>query len=232
MPPDIPANIRAVRARLAAACRAAERPAESVRMVAVAKTFSAECVRAASAAGCRDIGENYLQEARAKMTTLADLPIEWHFVGVPQANKAAAVARLFEWAHGVDSLRVAEKMSAARGDAGKPPLNVFLQVNISREPAKGGFAPEEAAAAAAAIARLPNLRPRGLTAIPAPNPQTRRADFRATAKLRTEIAAALGEGFGDLSMGMSADLEEAILEGATFVRLGEAVFGKREKKGE
>ena len=227
---DIPANVCAVRERLAAACRAAGRPMESVRLVAVAKTFSAEHIRAAFVAGCQDIGENYLQEARAKMADLSDLPIEWHFVGVPQANKAAAVARLFEWAHGVDSARVAEKMAAARGSAGKPPLNVFLQVNISREPGKGGVAPEEAREAAAAVARLPNLRLRGLTAVPAPNPETRRADFRATAKLRAEIASALGEGFGDLSMGMSGDLEEAVLEGATFVRLGEAVFGKREKK--
>ena len=206
-------------------------------MVAVAKTFSAEHIRAAFVAGCRDVGENYLQEARAKMADLTDLPIEWHFVGVPQANKAAAVARLFEWAHGVDSARVAEKMAAARGSAGKPPLNVFLQVNISREPGKGGVAPEEAREAAVAVARLPNLRLRGLTAVPAPNPETRRADFRKTAELRTTIAAALkaaggeaGREFGDLSMGMSGDLEEAVLEGATFVRLGEAVFGKREKK--
>ena len=225
----ISANVRAANARLSAACRAAGRPVDAVRLVAVAKTFPAGFAREAFAAGCRDIGENYLQEAQAKMAELQDLPIEWHFVGIPQARKAAAVARLFDWAHGVDEVRVAEKMSAARGETDKPPLNVFLQVNISREATKGGIAPEDAKAAAMEIRRLPHLHLRGLTAIPAPDAETRRAAFRAAAALRAEIAADLGE-FEDLSMGMSADLEEAILEGATFVRLGQAIFGQREKK--
>ena len=229
--PAISENIDAVRARLSAACRAAGRPADSARLVAVAKTFPAEFVRAAFAAGCRDIGENYLQEARAKMAALADLPLEWHFVGVPQARKAGAIARIFDWAHGVDSARIAQKMSAARGETNRPPLNVFLQVNISREATKGGVAPEDAAATAAEIFALPHLHLRGLTAIPAPDATTRRAAFRAAAALRAEIAAAGNAGaFGDLSMGMSADLEDAILEGATFVRLGQAIFGEREKK--
>ena len=122
----ISANVRAANARLSAACRAAGRPADAVRLVAVAKTFPAGFAREAFAAGCRDIGENYLQEAQAKMAELQDLPIEWHFVGIPQARKAAAVARLFDWAHGVDEVRVAEKMSAARGETDKPPLNVFF----------------------------------------------------------------------------------------------------------
>ena len=230
--PPISANLRAAGRRLSAACRAAGRPTESVRLVAVAKTFPAEFIRAAFAAGCRDFGENYLQEAKTKMAALDDLPIEWHFVGIPQVNKAAAVARIFNWAHGVDRIRTAEKMSTARGDSGGAPLNVFLQINISREPTKGGFAPEEAAAAAREIAALPHLRLRGLTAIPAPNPATRRAAFRATAELRTTIASETGLPLGDLSMGMSADLEDAIAEGATFTRLGEAIFGRRENKKE
>lgn len=228
--PSVSENFHSARRRLSAACLASGRPAEAVRLVAVAKTFPAELIRAAFAAGCRDFGENYLQEAKAKMAALDDLPIEWHFVGVPQAGKAAAVARLFDWAHGVDRVRTAEKMSAARGASERGPLNVFLQVNISREPSKGGFAPEAALSAAREISAFPHLRLRGLTAIPAPDAETRRAAFRATAALRAEIAAEIGPSFRDLSMGMSADLEDAVAEGATFARLGEAIFGKREKK--
>lgn len=227
---SIPANICAARSRIVAACAAVGRPADSTRLVAVAKTFPAEAVRTAFAAGCRAIGENYLQEAREKMLALSDLAVEWHFVGSAQSNKAGAIARCFEWAHGLDSVRAAEKMSAARGEAGMNPMNVFLQVNISREAAKSGVAPEDALGVAREIAVLPHLNLRGLTAIPAPDLKTRRLAFRRVAELRVEIAAELSSDLPDLSMGMSADLEEAIAEGATFVRIGEAIFGKRERK--
>ena len=224
-----PGLLHSFRARLSAVCAAVGRDPGGVRLVAVSKTFPASDIRAAADAGCGDFGENYLQEARAKMAELGDLPLEWHFVGAAQSNKAAAIARRFGWAHGIDRADIAEKMSAAR-PADFPPLNVFLQVNINREPTKSGVLPEDAAAVARAMAGLPRLRLRGLTAIPAPDAATRRDAFRATAKLRDAIVSECGVALPDLSMGMSADWEEAVAEGATVIRVGEAIFGKREKK--
>ena len=185
MPPaaDIAANIHSLRQKIALACQAAGRRPEEVCLIAVAKTFAAENARAAAAAGVLDIGENYMQEAAAKMEALAELPLTWHFVGRLQGNKAAAVARRFDWAHSVDSESLARRLSAAR--TGMPPLNIFLQVNIDGEKSKSGFAPSETAAAVKSIAALPNLRLRGLMAIPPParNASQRRGKTRSDSRI-------------------------------------------------
>lgn len=224
----ISANLQAVTERIAAACRAAGREPGSVALLAVSKTFSAAEVRAAAAAGQRAFGESYVQEALPKLAALADLPLEWHFIGPLQSNKTRPVAEHFAWVHSVERLKVAERLSAQR-PAGLPSLNVCVQVNVSGEASKSGCAPHEAPALCRAVARLPKLRLRGLMAIPEPEPENSALTGRRFAALRElrDALAAEGLPLDTLSMGMSHDLEAAIMEGATMLRVGTAIFGER-----
>lgn len=225
----IPENIQQVRARIATACERARRPVQSVTLLCVSKTFSAGHVRAAFDAGERRFGENYVQEGLDKIAALADLrpQIEWHLIGPLQSNKTRAVAAQFDWVHGIDRLKVAQRLSEQR-PADLPPLNVLLQVNVSGEASKSGLAPGEAAEVARQIAALPRLRLRGLMSIPEPasDEAAQRAPHRALRELLERLRAN-GLALDTLSMGMSADLEAAILEGATIVRIGTAIFGAR-----
>ena len=219
-----------VMARIARAARAAGRDPDDVRLVAVSKTFPPAAVRAVHALGQREFGENYAQEGDSKMDALADLPdIEWHMIGPLQSNKAGPVARRFDWVQTVDRMKIAERLSAAR-PAEVPPLDVCVQVNASGEASKSGVEPAAAVALAQAVAALPHLRLRGIMGIPEPtdNAVRRRAQFRV---LRTCLDALRTAGLpvDTLSMGMSADLEDAILEGATLVRVGTAIFGPRDR---
>jgi pyridoxal phosphate enzyme (YggS family) len=224
----IAANLQAVRARIAAACIAAGRPLESVRLLAVSKTWPAASVREAIAAGQRAFGENYVQEAIDKKAELASLSpdpgLEWHFIGPLQSNKTRLVAENFAWVHSVDRLKIAERLSAQR-----PPelaaLQICLQVNVSGEASKSGCDPDQAAALAAALATLPGLRLRGLMAIPEPSddPLRQRQQFAILRRLRDSLPMELDT----LSMGMSHDLEAAIMEGSTLLRIGTAIFGQR-----
>lgn len=222
-------NLQEVKGRIAAACAVAGRPANSVTLLAVSKTKPESAVREALAAGQHAFGENYVQEGLAKIDALADLraQIEWHLVGPLQSNKTRAVAEAFDWVHSVDRLKIAERLSAQR-PPGLPPLNVCLQVNISCEASKAGLTPAELPAVAAAVAVLPGLRLRGLMAIPEPSadPALQRAPHRALREL-LEALRVQGLKLDTLSMGMSDDLEAAIAEGATLVRVGSAVFGAR-----
>jgi pyridoxal phosphate enzyme (YggS family) len=218
------------RQRIAEALAAAARPPGSVRLLAVSKTFPAEAVREVHALGQRAFGENYVQEAVAKKAALADLVgVEWHLIGPLQSNKAAAVARCFDWVESVDRVRIANALSAARAGASRP-LDVLVQINVSGEATKSGVAPEDAVALARHVAALPNLRLRGIMGIPAPaaDPARLRQEFRA---LRACYGACEDAGLAvdTLSMGMSADLELAIAEGSTEVRIGTAIFGERER---
>ncbi|POR56060.1 hypothetical protein B0G62_101456 [Paraburkholderia eburnea] len=227
---DLAQHLEAVRQRIAAAARNADRAPESVALLAVSKTFPADDVRAAHAAGQRAFGENYVQEAVDKIETLADLraSLEWHFIGPLQSNKTRPVAERFDWVHSVDRLKIAQRLSEQR-PADRAPLNVCLQVNVSGEDSKSGVAPEEAAQIAHAIAALPNLRLRGLMSIPEPAPtlDAQRAPHRRLRELFDALRAD-GLALDTLSMGMSADLEAAVLEGATIVRVGTAIFGARD----
>jgi hypothetical protein len=224
----IPANLQAVQDRIAAACAAARRDPRSVRLLAVSKTWPAARVRAAAACGLRAFGENYVQEALTKIATLADLGLEWHFIGPLQSNKTRPVAENFAWAHSVERLKIAERLSAQR-PAGLAPLQVCIQVNVSGEASKSGCAPDEAAALAAAVAQLPNLKLRGFMAIPEPTDDD--ALLRSPFRRVRDILASLNAGglpLDTLSMGMSHDMEAAIAEGATIVRIGTALFGDRQ----
>jgi len=219
-----------VRQRIADALAAAARPPDSVRLLAVSKTFPAEAIRAVHALGQRAFGENYVQEAVAKQAALADVPgIEWHLIGPLQSNKAAAAARCFDWVESVDRVRIANALSAARTGA-VTPLDVLVQVNVSGEGTKSGVAPEEAIVLARRVAALPNLRLRGIMGIPAPaaDPARLRREFRAL-RACYDACEDAGLAVDTLSMGMSADLELAIAEGSTEVRIGTAIFGEREK---
>jgi pyridoxal phosphate enzyme (YggS family) len=226
---SIEATLQQVRTRIASACISAGRPVQSVTLLAVSKTFDATVVRAAHAAGQRAFGENYVQEALQKMQALADLrsDMEWHLVGPLQANKTAAVAGAFDWVHTVDRLKIAERLSAQR-PAGAPPLNVCVQVNVSGEASKAGVEPSELPALARAVAALPNLALRGLMAIPEPAPafEAQRAPHRRLRVLLQDLQRD-GLALDTLSMGMSGDLEAAVAEGATIVRVGSAIFGAR-----
>ncbi len=197
----------------------------SVGLLAVSKTQPAAAIRDAFAAGLRDFGENYLQEALDKQAELDDLPLTWHFIGPIQSNKTKAIAEHFDWVHSVDRLKIAQRLSDQR-PATLPPLNVCLQVNVSGEASKSGCAPQEVQQLARAITALPRLRLRGLMCIPAPSedPAEQRAAFARLRQLRDELALDLDT----LSMGMSQDLEAAIAEGATWVRIGTALFGARD----
>jgi len=226
----IAANLQAVKQRIAAAAKAVQRPVASVRLIAVSKTFPAAAVLEAVAAGQQAFGENYLQEALDKQAAVAaatQVPLEWHFIGPIQSNKTRPIAEHFDWVHSVDRARVAERLAAQR-PAGKAPLNVCIQVNISGEDSKSGVAPQDVAELARTVAALPGLRLRGLMAIPAPSADaaTQRAACAALRALAVDLRA-LGLDCRELSMGMSADLEAAIAEGATMVRIGSAIFGAR-----
>ena len=227
---SIAAELQQVRARIAAACAAAQRPVQSVTLLAVSKTFGADAVREAHAAGQRAFGENHVQEALAKRLALADLrpPIEWHLIGPLQGNKAREAAAAFDWVHSIDRPKIAERLSAQR-PPGLSALQVCLQVNLSGEASKSGAAPADALALARAVALLPNLRLRGLMSIPAPAADfaAQRSAHRALREL-LDVLRADGLALDTLSMGMSADLEAAIAEGATIVRVGSAVFGPRD----
>lgn len=220
-------RLAAVRARVAAAALAAGRDPALVRILGVSKRQPLEAMRAALAAGLEDFGENFVQEALGKMDALGSGKARWHFIGALQSNKTAAVAERFDWVHSVDRVKLAERLSRQR-PAGQPPLNVCVQVHIGDEPSKSGVAPGQAGALARRVAALPGLRLRGLMAVPPPetDPARQRAWCRRLAELYAELNAA-GLAMDTLSMGMSDDLEAAVAEGATVVRIGTAIFGPR-----
>ncbi|HEX2010527.1 MAG TPA: YggS family pyridoxal phosphate-dependent enzyme [Roseateles sp.] len=223
-------NLQQLHQRITSACKAVDRPVQSVTLLAVSKTFPGDAVRAAHAAGEHRFGENYVQEGLDKIAQLADLRgrLEWHLIGPLQSNKTRAVAEAFDWVHSVDRLKIAERLSAQR-PAGLPPLSVCLQVNISGEASKSGCAVAELPALARAVAALPRLKLRGLMAIPEPaaDVAAQRLPHRALARLLAELNTTQDLALDTLSMGMSADLEAAIAEGSTLVRVGTAIFGTR-----
>ncbi len=225
-------NIQEVHRRLVNACTKAGRDPSAARLLVVSKTFEAAAVREAHAAGERAFGENYVQEALDKIAALADLRagIEWHLIGPLQSNKTRVVAEAFDWVHTVDRLKIAQRLSEQRPE-GLAPLQVCLQVNISGEASKSGVAPADVPALAAQIAALPRLRLRGLMAIPEPaqDLDAQRLPHRQLAQLLQALREQ-GLALDTLSMGMSADLEAAVLEGATLVRVGSAIFGSRPAK--
>ncbi|WP_442769478.1 YggS family pyridoxal phosphate-dependent enzyme [Zoogloea ramigera] len=213
--------------RIARAAEAAGRDAAEVRLLAVSKTWPADSVREAAAAGQCAFGENYVQEGAEKVDALAGLGLEWHFIGPLQSNKTRLVANRFAWVHSIDRLKIAERLSAQR-DAHLPPLEVCIQVNVSGEASKSGVAPGELPELARAVAGQPRLRLRGLMAIPEPTSDValQRARFATLRQLRDQLNAD-GLALDTLSMGMSDDLEAAIAEGSTMVRVGTAIFGSR-----
>ena len=221
-------NLRIVHQRMTKACAAAGRAPGDVRLLAVSKTFPPAAVRAAHAAGQTAFGENYVQEGVDKIAVLADLALEWHYIGPLQSNKTRVVAEQFAWVHAVDRLKIAERLAAQR-PAGLPALNLCVQVNVSGEASKAGVAPAEALALARGIVALPRVKLRGLMAIPAPatDLEAQHAPLRRMRELLAELRAA-GLDCDTLSMGMSDDLEAAIAEGATIVRVGTAIFGSRQ----
>jgi len=223
------AGVNAVLARIRAAERRFQRPPGAVTLVAVSKKQPATAIAAAAAAGQRHFGESYLQEALEKMQTLAHLPLTWHFIGPIQSNKTRRLAEQFAWAHSVDRLKIAQRLSEQR-PADLPPLNICLQVNISSEASKSGLAVADLAGVAQTVAQLPRLRLRGLMAVPVSSSGLveQRRPFAQLRRLQ-EALCTQGLALDTLSMGMSADLEAAIAEGATLVRVGEAIFGPREK---
>jgi PLP dependent protein len=226
---SIDKRLQQVKGRISAASARAGRDVRSVTLLAVSKTQGAPALREAAAAGQRAFGENYVQEALDKIAALADLrpQLEWHLIGPLQSNKTRPVAEAFDWVHTVDRLKIAQRLSEQR-PAGLPPLNLCLQVNISGEPSKSGLAPADVPPLAVAVAALPNVRLRGLMAIPEPagDREAQRVPHRALRGLLEQLRAQ-GLALDTLSMGMSADLEAAIAEGATIVRVGTAVFGER-----
>ena len=225
----IAANIQQVRARIAGACAQSQRGVQSVTLLAVSKTVSDAAMREAFDAGQRAFGENYVQEGVDKIARLAALrsAIEWHLIGPLQSNKTRVAAEQFDWVHTVDRLKIAQRLSEQR-PAHLPPLQVCLQVNISGEASKSGLRPDEVPAVARAVAALPHLVLRGLMAIPEPSADlaSQRAPHRALHDLLQALNAS-GLALDTLSMGMTADLEAAVLEGATLVRVGTAIFGAR-----
>ena len=223
-------NLQRIHARVTAACAESGRSAADVHLLAVSKTFGADAVREAAAAGQTAFGENYIQEAVAKITDLQGAGLQWHCIGPVQSNKSRLVAEHFDWVHTVDRLKLAERLSAQR-PAGLPALNVCIQVNIDGGPTKSGVAPADVMALARAIMALPGLRLRGLMTIPdvAPDFAAQCVIHTATRALFDAVKAGLGDGvdFDTLSMGMSADLEAAVHCGSTMVRVGTAIFGGR-----
>ena len=225
---DMTHALDTVHQRIADAERAAGRAPHSVQLVAVSKTFPADAIRDAYAAGCRDFGENYVQELTGKAAELADLPgLIWHFIGPLQSNKTRPVAETAHWVHSVERLKIAQRLSEQRPPH-LPPLNICLQVNVSGEDSKSGCTPEELPALARAARELPHLVLRGLMCIPDPHaaPDSLRNQFALLRQLRDQLNKD-GMALDVLSMGMSADIELAIAEGATHVRVGSAIFGQR-----
>jgi pyridoxal phosphate enzyme (YggS family) len=223
-----PAALQSVRARIARAAEAAGRDPVSVRLLAVSKLQPTSMVRAAAASGQREFGENYVQEGLDKIEALADVPgLGWHFIGQMQGNKTRDVAERFDWVHTVDRERIAARLSAQRPHHA-PPLQVLLQVSLAEEPGKGGVTPGQVPALARVVSALPGLRLRGLMCIPPPvaDPQAQRVPFRQLRELLEQLNTA-GHTLDTLSMGMSDDLEAAVLEGSTLVRVGTAIFGPR-----
>jgi len=223
----LPTQLQTVRARVAAACHATGRAASEVTLLAVSKTVSPEVVTQAFNAGQCAFGENYIQEAVGKIIQLRHLPIEWHCIGPIQSNKTRLVAEHFDWVQTLDRLKIAQRLSEQR-PAGRPPLQVCIQVNVDGGASKSGVLPSEALALAQSVAALPNLRLRGIMSIPEPAP-----DFEACCTVFTRVRAvfdalnAAGLALDTLSMGMSADMEAAIQSGSTMVRVGTAIFGGR-----
>jgi PLP dependent protein len=226
---SVAAKLQQVRGRIASACQLAGRPVQSVTLIAVSKTFGAAAVREAFDAGVRDFGENYVQEGQAKIDQLAELrsQLRWHLIGPLQSNKTRIVAEHFDWVHTIDRLKIAQRLSDCRPESAAP-LQLCLQINVSGESNKSGVAPADAPALARAVAALPRLRLRGLMAIPEPTPDAgmQRTQLRLLHELLNGLRNA-GLALDTLSMGMSADLEAAIAEGATIVRVGSAIFGAR-----
>ena len=220
-------NLQAVQARISNAAAAVGRSPESVRLLAVSKTWPLACVLDAAEAGQRAFGENYVQEGIDKIAAVSGRNLEWHFIGPLQSNKTKPVAEHFDWVHSIDRLKIAERLSAQR-PAYLAPLQVCVQINVSGEASKSGCAPDEALALCRAVAALPGLQLRGLMAIPEPTDdlQAQRIPFRKLRELREQICAA-GLPLDTLSMGMSHDLEAAVAEGATIVHIGTAIFGER-----
>ena len=225
---DISKNgLQAVRSRIADACLLSHRNARDIILVAVSKSVPAEALRGVHMVGQSDFGESYVREALAKMAALADLPLIWHYIGPIQSNKTRAIAENFDWAHSVDRLKIAERLSQQRPHS-KDPLNLCIQVNISGEASKSGVAPAEVPALAQAVARLPQVRLRGLMAIPEPTEDRdlSRRRFESLARLHAALQANRLP-LDTLSMGMSDDLETAIAAGSTLLRVGTAIFGDR-----
>jgi len=223
----IAANLQAVRNRIERAAREAGRPISDVTLIAVSKTFPPEYVAEAYAHGQRAFGENYVQEALEKIARLAHLDLEWHFIGPVQSNKTRAIAENFDWLHSLEREKIAVRLNAARPPR-RPPLNVCIQVNVSGEHSKAGVSPGSELALARTVIALPRLKLRGLMAIPEPSSDVglQRRRYALLREMRNNLAAA-GIFLDTLSMGMSEDLEAAIAEGATIVRVGTAIFGRR-----
>ena len=223
----IASNLQAVRAAIKAAASQSNRHLDEIKLLAVSKIFAADALREAYQAGQRDFAESYVQEALDKILALQDLAITWHFIGPVQSNKTRVIAENFAWVHSVDRLKIAQRLSEQR-PANMPPLQLCLQVNISNEASKSGVAPSEVAELANEIAKLPNLKLRGLMAIPAPGDDiaTQRKGFAQLRQLRDQLNQR-GLQLETLSMGMSHDFAAAIAEGATMVRIGTAIFGNR-----
>jgi pyridoxal phosphate enzyme (YggS family) len=226
-PQNLPENIRRVQERIDLAAGACGRPLDSVTLLAVTKSQPPETIRAAATLGLSQFGESYVQEALPKIAALTDLTLSWHFIGTIQGNKTRVIAEHFAWVHAVDRLRIAARLSEQR-PFHAPALNICLQVNLEAEASKGGAAPEEVAALAQGVAALPRLTLRGLMCLPPADAdeERQRQRFARLATLRAELNAA-GFALDTLSMGMSADLEAAVREGATIVRIGTALFGAR-----
>ena len=228
MNPSIADNIARVRAQIEAACQATGREPGSVHLLAVSKTWGADAVRQAHAAGQTAFGENYIQEAVDKITALRDLPLEWHCIGPIQSNKTRLVAEHFDWVHSVDRLKIAQRLSEQR-PAELPPLQVCIQVNVDGGDNKSGVSPQELPALAQAVNTLPRMRLRGIMTIP--EPAETEAEARAVhqqAKRLFDHLKTAGLTLDTLSMGMTADLEAAVAEGSTCVRVGTAIFGSRQ----
>lgn len=222
-------NLQRVKARINDACSSVGRRSDSVRLLAVAKTFPGVTIREAFHEGLRSFGENYVQEALDKMAELADLrsQIEWHLIGPLQSNKTRVVAENFDWVQSIDRVKIAQRLSEQRPE-NLPPLQVCIQVNTSGELSKSGVSPEGALELARAVSRLPRLQLRGIMALPAPSddPQTQRKALREV-RLIYEDLISKGIPLDTLSMGMSHDLEAAVAEGSSMLRVGTALFGKR-----
>jgi pyridoxal phosphate enzyme (YggS family) len=225
----IESNLQAVRARIAGAAKAAGRAPGDIALLAVSKTFAACKVHAAYAAGQREFGENYVQEGLEKIGALSALPLVWHFIGPVQSNKTRAIAAHFDWVHSVAREKIALRLAQARPQA-LGSLDICLQVNVSGEASKTGVAPEEVRRLAEVVRTLPRLRLRGLMAVPEPSDdiELQRRRFSGL-RILLEQLNAVGFNLDTLSMGMSQDLEAAVMEGATIVRVGTAIFGERVK---